>query len=265
MAPAPGGDLRRPLFVVAVALAAVVVLVELGMSGLVGGDPAGPVPAAVAGELGVDEATVEANRALGATTAPGSGIAYLALFDGLLVFTLALLGSSLVLSHRAYGRVQGVVTLVVTLLWVLGGLLLAVLAFVQLLLMVGLFVSVPFGTLAYLAVWGFFPVGEAALVLGLLLLLKLVMAGFLVAAQPRFLKVKGLVAMILVSLLLQLVLGFVHGFLPGPVVAIGDQLWAVVTAVVAIVWALVMLVVSIPAIVNAVRVSRSLLERGASG
>lgn len=256
---ATAGDLRRPLFVVAVALAAVVVLVELGMSALVGGNPAGPVPLEVAAELGVEDEALQ-NQDLGTTTPPGSGIAFLALFDGLLVFTLALLGSSLVLSHRAYGRVQGVVTLVVTFLWILGGLLLALLAFVQLLLMIGLFVSVPFGTLAYLAVWGFFPVGEAALVLGLLLVLKLAMAAFLVASQPRFLQVKGLVAMIAVSLLLQLVLGFIHGFLPRPVVAIGDQLWAVVTAVVAIVWALVMLIVSIPAIVNAVRVSGALAE-----
>ena len=259
MAPAVGGGLRRPLFIAAVVVAVVVVLAELGMAALVGGNPAGAVQADVARELGVEREVVE-NPDLGTTSPPGSGIAYLALLDGLLVFTLVLLGSSLVLSHRAYGRVQGVITLVVTFLWVLGGILLAILALVQLLLMIGLFVAVPFGTLAYLEIWGFFPVPEAALVLGLLLLLKLVMTALLVAAQPRFLRVKGLVALIAVSLLLQLVLGLIHGFLPRPVVAIGDQFWALVTAVVAIVWALVMLVVSIPAIVNAVRVSGSLAD-----
>ncbi len=252
-------ELRRPLFVAAVVIAAVVVLAELGMAGLVGGNPVAAIPPDVAADLGVD-AELAANPGLGARTPPGSGIAYLALVDGLLLFTLALLGASLVLSHRTYGRVQGVVTLVVTLLWVLGGIVLAILALVQLLVMVGLFVAAPFGTLAYLAIWGFFPVGDAALVLGLLLLLKLVMTGLLVAAQPRFLQVKGLVALLAVSFLLQLVLGLIHGFLPRPVVAIGDQLWAIVTAVVAIVWALVMLIVSIPAIVNAVRVSGALAE-----
>jgi hypothetical protein len=259
MAPAPGGDLRRPLFVAAVVLAAVVVLAELGMSFLVGGDPVGAIPADVATSLGVD-ADVVAEANLSGSAPPGSGIAALALLDGLLLFTLLLLGTSLVVSHRTYGRVQGVATLVVTFLWILGGIVLAILAFVQLLLMIGLFVAVPFGTLAYLAIWGFFPVGDAALVLGLLLLLKLLMAGFLVASQPRFLRVKGLVALIAVSFLLQLVLGFIHGFLPRPVVAIGDQFWALVTAIVAIVWALIMLIVSIPAIVNAIRVSRSLAE-----
>ena len=48
--------------------------------------------------------------------------------------------------------------------------------------------------------------------------------------------------------------------LPRVVVSIGDELWALVTAVVAVVWAVVMLVMAIPAIVNAVRVSASLVE-----
>lgn len=259
MTPAPGGDLRRPFFVAAVAVAAVVVLGELGLAGLVGGNPVGLVPVDVAASVGVDPA-VAAEVSLGATSPPGSGIAYLALVDGLLLFTLALLGSSMVISHRTYGRVQGIVTLVVTLLWVVAGLLTALLAFAQLLLMIGLFVAVPFGTLAYLAIWGFFPVGDAALVLGLLLVLKIALVFLLVAAQQRFLQVKGLMALIAVSVLLQVVLGLIHGFLPVPVVAIGDQFWALVTAVIAIVWALVMLIGSIPAVVNAVRVSRAVTD-----
>lgn len=256
MSSAAGQDLRRPFFVAAIVVSAVVVLAELGLSALVGGNPVGLVPVDVAADLGVDP-DVAADASLGASAPPGSGIAYLALVDGLLFFTLALLGTSLVLSHRAYGRAQGIVTLVVSFLWILGGLVTALLALAQLLLMVGLFVAVPFGTLAYLAIWGFFPVGDAALVLGLVLLLKIVLCGLLLAAQQRFVLVKGLVALVAVSVLLQLVLGLIHGFLPRPVVAIGDQLWALVTAVVAIVWALVMLIMSIPAVVNALRVTGS--------
>ena len=254
MSPTPGEGLRRPVFVAAIVVAAVVVLVELGMSGLVGGNPVGVVPVDVAVGLGVEQETAE-EASLGASAPPGSGIAYLALVDGLLLFTLAMLGTSLLVSHRAYGRVQGVVTLVVSLLWVVAGILTAVLAMAQLLLMIGLFVAAPFGTLAYLAIWGSFPVGDAAVVLGLLLALKVALVVLLLAAQQRFLLVKGLVALIMASVLLQLVLGLIHGFLPRPVVAIGDQLWALVTAVVAAVWALAMLVGAIPAVVNAVRVS----------
>jgi len=97
-------------------------------------------------------------------------------------------------------------------------------------------------------------------VLSLLLLLKLVFGVLLVLAQPKFLRVRGLVALIVVSVVLQLVLGLVHGFLPGPLVSIGDQLWAIVTILVALGWALVTLIGAVPAIVKAVRVSGSIAE-----
>ncbi len=161
---------------------------------------------------------------------------------------------------RLYGRAQGVTTLVVSVLWILMCFALGMLALVKLMLMISLFVSFPFGTAAYLAIWGGFPTGAAATVLGIVLALKIAFAVLLVLSQPRFLRVKGLVILVLVSVLLQLILGFVHGFLPGPVVAIGDQLWAVVLAVAGIIWALIMLIGSIPAILNAIRVSGSLVE-----
>ena len=241
---APSGDMRRPFFVAAIVVSAIVVLVELTLARLVGGGQAGTATVPDAPE-----------SSLSAVETPGSGIPYLALVDGLLLFTLVLLGLGLVVSHRLLGRIQGVVTLVVCLLWILGGLLLALLAVAQLLLMVGLFVAVPFGTLAYLAIWGFFPADDAAVVLGLLLTLKIALAVLLLLAQQRFLSVRGLVVLVAVSFGLQLVLGLLHSVLPGPVVAIGDQLWAVVTAVVAIIWALIMLIAAIPAIINAIRVS----------
>lgn len=86
---------------------------------------------------------------------------------------------------------------------------------------------------------------------------KLVFPGFLVFSQQRFLKVVPLMIHVAVSFVLQLVLGLIHGFLPFVVVSIGDQLWALVTAVVAAIGALVSLIASIPAVVNALRVSAS--------
>lgn len=123
--------------------------------------------------------------------------------------------------------------------------------------MIGLFVAAPFGTIAYLAIWGFFPTGESATVLGLLLFLKLVFLGFLVFAQQRFLKIVALMIHIALSFVLQLLLGLIQGFLPFVLVSIGDQLWALVIAIVALIGTLVSLVSSIPAVVNAVRVSFS--------
>lgn len=254
----PAGNLRRPLFVVAVAVAVVIVLAELGLSIVVANAGVATPGANVGADLGVQpaDATVTTEQ----SDPPGAGIASLALVDGLLLFTVLMLGLSLIMPLRAYGRIQGIATLIVTFLWILMCLLLALLAFVKLMLMISLFVAAPFGTAAYLVIWGGFPTGSAATVLAVILLLKIVFGIFLVLAQPRFLRVKGLVILVLLSVLLQLVLGFIHGFLPGPVVAIGDQFWAIVIAVVALIWALIMLIGSIPAIVNAVRVSGSLTD-----
>jgi hypothetical protein len=256
------GGLRTPLFVMAIIVAALIIACELALSPTVGGGAAGALT-----ETGnsLDPSTTKAlsdpaNAALTGDSPPGSGIRYLALVDGLLLFTVLLLGSSVIFSQRVYARVQGIVTFIAALLWIIGSFVLALVAFAKLLLMIGLFVAPPFGTIAYLAVWGWFPVGDAAVLLGLLLFLKLVFICFLVAAQPRFLRVKGLMILLALSVILQLVLGLIHGILPRVVVSIGDEFWAIITAIVALVWAIVMLIVAIPAIVNAVRVTGSLAE-----
>jgi hypothetical protein len=251
------GELRRPFFLAAVVVALLVVLAEIGLSLVVSASSPQPAPGA-SGALGVPPGVTVATE--NGADPPGAGIASLALLDGLLFFTVLMLGLSLVMPLRLYGRVQGIVTLVVTFLWILATLILTLLAFAKLLLMIGLFVAVPFGTAAYLVIWGGFPSGAAAAILASLLLLKIVFGVLLVIAQPRFLRVKGLVILVLLSVLLQLVLGFLHGLLPGPVVSIGDQFWAVIVGVVALIWALIMLIGSIPAIVNAIRVSGSLAE-----
>lgn len=255
------GEIRRPFFFTAVALTAVVVLVEVGLGSLVGGGSGGSLSPADAQAAGVPAGVVTPGS-IPTELPSGAGIKHLALVDGLLLFTLVLIGSSLLISQRAYGRVQGLVTFVVTLLWIIGSLVLAGLALATLLLMIGLFVAVPFGTIAYLVVWGFFPVRDTAMVLALLLLLKLLFMAALVIAQPAFLKVKGLVVLVVVSLVLQLGLGLVQQLLPTVVVSIGDEFWALITAVVAVVWAIVMLVGAIPAMVNAVRAARSTTPGG---
>jgi len=87
--------LRKPLFIVALLLIAITVLAELG-SGLVKSF---------------------------ANVKIGLGITYSPLLGGLLLFTVLLMGRSLLLPERFTGKIQGVVTLVVSLL-------LAILSFV---------------------------------------------------------------------------------------------------------------------------------------
>jgi hypothetical protein len=250
------GGLRRPLYFLAVVAAVLVVLVEAGLPVLLLDGPPSRASTEAAIELGVP-AEVLTGASSEVPQPPGAGIGFLAFVDGLLLFSVLMVGLSLMMPLRIYGRLQGIVTLLVSLLWVMMCLFAGLAALATLMLMIGLLVSAPFGTLAYLAIWGSFSTGQAAVVLGLLLFLKICFCVFLVLSQPRFLQVKGLMALVVLSVVLQLVLGFIHGFLPGPVVAIGDHLWAIVTAVVALVWALVMLIYSLPAIFNAIRSSGS--------
>ncbi len=206
----------------------------------------------VAGALAVAVETGSRFLMAGGGRPPGLGVSYLALVDAFLLFVLALQGSSLVVSQQVAAKAQGIITLIVSLLWVIGSLVLALVALALLFLMIGLLLAVPFGTIVYLAKWGSFPVAASAAMLGLILLLKLIWGVALVVANPRFLAVKSLVVLFLLSLLMQVVLSFLHELLPGPIVSIGDALWAVVTAVVALVWALITLIAAIPAIVKAV-------------
>ena len=55
-------------------------------------------------------------------------------------------------------------------------------------LLISLLLAVPFGTIVYLAIYGFFNRGGASATLSLLMLLKIVFAVCLVVAEQRFLQ-----------------------------------------------------------------------------
>jgi hypothetical protein len=227
-----------------------VVLVELGSSLLLGG---GDATSRLANEPLA--AGIDISNATGVQEPSGRGIPYLVLVDVIALYTAALMGASLVVPEKAHGRVQGALTLIGSIVLIIVSVVMLIIAFVELLVMVSLLLSVPFGTIAYLAIWGFFPRGEAAVILSLLMVLKLVFAGFLILAQPRFLQNKGLVALVVTSLVANIVVAFLHGLVPVVVVSIVDDVAAIIVAVVAIIWAVVLLIGSIPAVVKSVRVS----------
>jgi hypothetical protein len=188
----------------------------------------------------------------------GLGIPYLALLDGLLVFTIALMGLALLVPDRIHAKLQGIATLVVSFLVVLGGIAMALVAFALLMVMVGLFLAVPFGTIAYLAIFGDFDTGSAQALLAMILALKLAGGICLALAHQRFLQNKGLVLIVLTSLLANLVVGFLQNLVPTPLVSITDAIAAIVVAIIALIWAVVLLIASLPAIVKAVNVTKGL-------
>lgn len=248
--------LRVPFFILAIVAAALIVLVELGSALILGGDSAGAGLRQQIGDL--DAAPSDAS---GVEEPPGRGIGYLALVDVIMLYTVLLMGSGLLLPDRLHGRIQGIVTLIGSIVLIIVSFVFAIIALVELLIMVALLFATPFGTIAYLALWGFFPRGDAAVLLSLLMFLKIVFAVLLVLAQQRFLQNKGLVLIILTSLLCNVILAFLHGLVPIILVSIVDDLAAIVFGIIAIIWGLILLIGSIPAVIKAIRATLSSAAR----
>ena len=183
---------------------------------------------------------------------PGFGIPYLALIDGLLIYVVATMGFALIIPERIQGRIQGIITFIVSLIALFTALGLLLIAFAALMAMVSLLLAVPFGTAAYFAGFAAFARGEAAITLSVLMSLKLGFAVCLILAHQRFLENRGLVLLIFTSLLANVLVEFLHGFPPGFLVSILDALSAVIIAVLALIWSVSFLLFSLPAIKRAI-------------
>ncbi len=159
--------LRKPFFILAVILSVVIVLVEMGSAAvlrgpaMMAGDITGSVKA-IANEIPElaevleDIGTDEIKEMADSEDPPGIAIPYLAFVDASLLFTLLLMAVSLFASQQAHATAQGCVTAIYAILVIVAGIILILLAVFLLLLMVSLLLAMPFGTLAYLAVYGFF-------------------------------------------------------------------------------------------------------------
>lgn len=248
-------ELRKPFLLIALALMAVVVVIEMGgRLALKGGGDVPNVADFPAGEVRDAFSRVnpgELNQ-LSGEKPPGFGVPYLALVDAIALFTIGLMALSLILPGRVQGRTQGCATLIFSIILVLLAIVLAFAAFGALILMISLFLAAPFGTITYFAIFGSFPRGATAAVLSLLMLLKLGCAGALVLAHQRFLQNIGLVLILLTSLVGNIIVAFLHGFVPGFLVSITDALGGLIAAILAIIWAIFLLIVSIIAVLKAV-------------
>lgn len=225
-------SLRVPFLVVAVVAFLLVVLIEVGSLAYLGTDTELPTP--------------------------GIGIPMLAMMDGIVFFTLGLMALALVIPGRVFGVVQGIVTFLTMLLAIVGGIALVFVAIGLLILMVTLLMAVPFGTAVYFATYADFAVNAARATLGSLVTLKIIAVVCLFLAQQRFLKVKGLVFLMLSSFLAGLIVSVLHAIAPGPLVSITDAIAAIVVGVISLIWACVKLFGAIPGIVKGLRVDRHL-------
>jgi hypothetical protein len=225
-------QLRTPFLIAAIVAALLAVLTELGSSAWLDPTASSDLPT------------------------PGLGIPYLALVDGIVLYTLGFFGLALVVPARILGAVQGIITFIFSLLMLIGSIVAIIVAVLLLTLMVTLLLAVPFGTLAYLAIYADFRTGAASATLGVLMTLKVAMVILLALAQQRFLTVKGLVLLFATSLLANVVVSFLHALVPSILVSILDAIAAIIVGVLAAIWALVKLVGSIPGILKGLRFDR---------
>jgi len=251
------GDLRKPLFFMSLFFIALVVLVEIGSGAVLPGTHEAISADLVPGDRQEAFEDLDAGdlAALSDGRPPGLAISYMALLDSVALFTAVLMGVSLLIPKRVHGRVQGCATLMFAVLLILGGLALIFVALGLLIFMVALILSF-FGFFSYLALYGFFDRTGAEVLLSLLMALKLGFGGFLVAAQPRFLQNKGLVLIVLTSLLANVIIGFLHGLVPRLLVSITDAVAAIVVGILAVIWAVILLFGSLGSVAKAVRPDR---------
>lgn len=230
--------LRLPLYIAAMVLFSLAFFVEIGSNGL----------ASFLGGLS-DSGLI---RDAGRESRPGMGIPCLALMDGLVLFTLALMSLSLVIPADIHARLQGLATLIFSISIIIAAIAMLVAAFAKLLLMVGLLFAFPFGTIAYFTMFASFQTGTAKAVIATIMLLKIFFAVVLVFAHQKFIENKSLVVLVLCSLLVNIIVSFLHGIVPGFLVSITDAVAAIVLCIVAIIWAIVYLVGSVVSVVKAV-------------
>jgi hypothetical protein len=225
-------ELRKPFLILALVLMLLVIIVESSSSFLM--------------DLGTPGAA-----SLGADT-PGYGITYLAFLDSLVFYITLLIGLAMIIPERLQGRVQGCATVIVSFFGCLGAIFAIITCLIVLIIMVTLLLAPIFGTIAYLAIYGHFDRSGAAITLSLIMALKLGFVVCLVLAHQRFLQNKGLVLIILTSLLANLIIAFLHNFVPGPLVSITDAIGAIIVGILAVIWALIMLVGAIISIIKAI-------------
>jgi hypothetical protein len=183
---------------------------------------------------------------------PGAAIAAMALVDGIVVYGLIMLSLPMLMSQELHGRLSGPVTLIFSIVILIAAIILVITSFIKTLIMVALFTAAPFGTIAYLAIWGFFNRGGAAAILSINMMLKLGFALCLVLAHPRFLQSKGLVLMVLTSFVAILIISFLHGLVPIVLVSITDMIAAIIIGIIVAIWAVVLLIGGIMGLVRAV-------------
>lgn len=173
---------------------------------------------------------------------PGLAIASLLALDFLLMTTVVLFALPLLVAPRLLAMMQGCLGMILGVVAILLALVTLVQALVGIVLMFGLLLAIPFGTIAYMVLYADFEIGRAAAILSLLMTLKIVLAVAIVVAHERFLVNLGFVALVGTSFLAMILISLLHNFPPTFLVSITDSVAALIVCILAILWGIVYLV-----------------------
>lgn len=187
---------------------------------------------------------------------PGLGIVMLSFMDGIVFFTLLMMTLAVVVPARVFGAIQGIITFIIMLLTLIGGIVSIFIAVGLLVLMVTLLAAVPFGTAFYMATYGTFALTEARAALAAIFFFKTAGIVCIFLAQQKFLAVKGLVFLLLSSFLVGFIVSLLHAFPPGVLVSIADAIAAIIVGIIAAIWAMLKLIGSIPGVIKGLRLDR---------
>jgi hypothetical protein len=253
--------MRKPFFIAALVLLAIAVAAELGAKLFTKPDVASPL--GTIAQLSVTDPDVMLAFAkmspegrddlLNQDRPPGLAIPALAMLDGLLLFTVIMIALDLFTNQKVPVAIQSGATAVFSLIILIVAILTALATFALILLMVSLFLAVPFGTLAYLAIYGFFNRGGANVTLGLVMAMKIAFVICLFLAQQRFIQNITLLLLIGTSFLGSILTSFLIGLPPIILVSIFDGISALVVAILASIWGLVILIPSIISLIKALK------------
>ena len=248
-------DLRRVPFFIAVFLAVLIVSLETGgrlvKSFTASSDTVTQSLDNLCRDLDVSLADCMKTRELRSEVS-GLGIPYLALIDGVLLFFVVFMTLALLIPEALTGRIQGIVTMLFALFILIVAVRMITVAIGKLYLMLGLLLSSPFGTMAYFAIYAFFPRTSMLALLSTIMVLKICVVVGLGLSQQFFFKNKALLLLLFTSFVASIVVSFLLGLVPGFLVSITDAVAAIVVGIIAAVWLVVLAIFSIPAIIKAV-------------
>lgn len=255
--------LRTPLFIAATIMFLIAVSLEAGSGWFVGyfDDGTAAVAASVdeyLASLDLDEDDAEQaredfDRLSAEDKPPGIGITALLAVDAIVGFGVLMRLLELVIPLHIHSRVRLVLGLILSLVVIIGGLIALFALIAYLLVMVSMFLAAPFGTIAYLAIWGSFDTGAAAGVLMGIVVAKVAYIVLLVLSQQRYLQRKMILLFWLCSLLATIVVIIMHGIVPSILVSITDCIAAIVAVIIALVLAIIELLGGLVGVVGEIK------------